>query len=230
MAKVVEGVGKTYDEAVKNGLDKIGLSENEVTIEIVKEPKKTFFSILEPRQVKVTITEKEIVKKTNENPEKRKEVVELNKDDLETIENKIRGFLNDYLSKLEVDLQIEMKYENGILYVSINGESSGLIIGHRGDTLEALQILVSAIANKGRQDYLKVIMDSENYREKRTNSLKELALRQANQVIKKRKSHTFEPMSAFERKAIHTALQDHPKVKTHSVGEEPYRKVVISLK
>lgn len=230
MAKVVEGIGKTYDEAVRNGLDKIGLSENEVTIEIVKEPKKTFFSILEPRQVKVTITEKENVKKTNENLEKRKEVVELDKDDLETIENKIRGFLNDYLSKLEVDLQIEMKYENGILYVSINGESSGLIIGHRGDTLEALQILVSAIANKGRQDYLKVIIDSENYREKRTNSLKELALRQANQVIKKRKSHTFEPMSAFERKAIHTALQDHPKVKTHSVGEEPYRKVVISLK
>jgi len=230
MAKVVEGVGKTYDEAVRNGLDKIGLSENEVTIEIIKEPKKTFFSILEPRQVKVTITEKEMVKKTNENPEKRKEIVELNKDDLEAIENKIRGFLNDYLSKLEVDLQIDMKYENGILYVSINGESSGLIIGHRGDTLEALQILVSAIANKGRQDYLKVIMDSENYREKRTNSLKELALRQANQVIKKRKSHTFEPMSAFERKAIHTALQDHAKVKTHSVGEEPYRKVVISLK
>lgn len=230
MAKVVEGVGKTYDEAVKNGLDKIGLSENEVTIEIVKEPKKTFFSILEPRQVKVTITEKESIKKTNENAEKRKEVVELDKDDLEMIENKIKGFLNDYLSKLEVDLQIEMKYENGILYVSINGESSGLIIGHRGDTLEALQILVSAIANKGRQDYLKVIIDSENYREKRTNSLKELALRQANQVIKKRKSHTFEPMSAFERKAIHTALQDHPKVKTHSVGEEPYRKVVISLK
>ena len=230
MAKVVEGVGKTYDEAVKNGLDKIGLSENEVTIEIVKEHKKTFFSILEPRQVKVTITEKEIIKKTNENPEKRKEIVELNKDDLEVIENKIRGFLNDYISKLEVELQIEMKYENGILYVSINGESSGLIIGHRGDTLEALQILVSAIANKGREEYLKVIIDSENYREKRTNSLKELALRQANQVIKKRKSHTFEPMSAFERKAIHTALQDHPKVKTHSVGEEPYRKVVISLK
>ena len=77
---------------------------------------------------------------------------------------------------------------------------------------------------------MKVIVDSENYREKRANSLKELALRQANQVIKKGKSHTFEPMSAFERKAIHTALQEHPKVKTHSVGEEPYRKVVISLK
>lgn len=230
MAKVVEGVGKTYDEAVQNGLDKIGLSKDEVTIEIIKEPKKTFFSILEPRQVKVTITEKEKVRKTNENPEKAKEIVPIDKNELEAIENKIRAFLNDYLEKLEVDLAVEMKYENGILYVSINGEASGLIIGHRGDTLEALQILVSAIANKGRQDYLKVIVDSENYRDKRANSLKELALRQANQVIKKGKSHTFEPMSAFERKAIHTALQDHSRVKTHSVGEEPYRKVVISLK
>lgn len=229
MAKVAEGVGKTYDEAVQNGLDKIGLSKDEVTIEIIKEPKKTFFSILEPRQVKVTITEKEKIK-ANENPQKAKEVVELDKDDLENVKNKIRGFLSEYLSKLEVDLSIDMKYEEGILFVSINGEASGLIIGHRGDTLESLQILVSAIANKGREDYLKVIVDSENYREKRANSLKELALRQANQVIKKGRSHTFEPMSAFERKAIHTALQDHPKVKTHSVGEEPYRKVVISLK
>ena len=230
MAKVVEGVGKTYDEAVKNGLDKIGLSKDEVTIEVVKEPKKTFFSILEPRQVKVTITEKEVVRKTNENQEKSKEIKPIDMDELEIIKNKIRAFLNEYLTKLDVDLTVDMKYENGILFISINGEASGLIIGHRGDTLEALQILVSAIANKGRTDYLKVIVDSENYREKRTNSLKELALRQANQVIKKRKSHTFEPMSAFERKAIHTALQDHPKVKTHSVGEEPYRKVVISLK
>lgn len=230
MAKVVEGIGKTYDEAVKDGLDRIGLSKDEVIIEVVKEPKKTFFSILEPRQVKVTITEKEVVKKTNENPEKRKEVVLLDNNELEEIKNKIKTFLDDYLAKLDVALEVEMNYENGILFVSINGEASGLIIGHRGETLEALQIVVSAIANKGREDFLKVIVDSENYREKRTNSLKELALRQANQVIKKRKSYTFEPMSAFERKAIHTALQDHPKVKTHSVGEEPYRKVVISLK
>ena len=230
MAKVVEGVGKTYDEAVKNGLDRIGLSKDEVIIEVVKEPKKTFFSILEPRQVKVTITEKEIAKKMNENPEKSKEIVLLDDNELDKIKNKIKDFLDDYLAKLDVDLEVDMKYENGILFVYINGEASGLIIGHRGETLEALQIVVSAIANKGREDFLKVIVDSENYREKRTNSLKELALRQANQVIKKRKSYTFEPMSAFERKAIHTALQDHPKVKTHSVGEEPYRKVVISLK
>ncbi len=230
MAKVVEGVGKTYDEAVKNGLDRIGLSKDEVIIEVVKEPKKTFFSILEPRQVKVTITEKEIAKKMNENPEKSKEIVLLDDNELDKIKNKIKDFLDDYLTKLDVDLEVDMKYENGILFVYINGEASGLIIGHRGETLEALQILVSAIANKGRTDFLKVIVDSENYREKRTNSLKELALRQANQVIKKRKSYTFEPMSSFERKAIHTALQDHPKVKTHSVGEEPYRKVVISLK
>lgn len=230
MAKVVEGIGKTYDEAVQNGLEKIGLKKEEVNIEIVKEPKKTFFSILEPRQVKVIVTEKEKNIKTNENPVKPKEFVEANKEDVEDAKNRIKSFLEDYFSKLGVTLNTEMKYENGILNVMIFGESSGLIIGHRGDTLEALQILISAIANKGKDVYIKVIVDSENYREKRMNSLKELAIRQANQVIKRRKSHTFEPMSAFERKAIHTALQDHPKVKTHSVGEEPYRKVVISLK
>ena len=101
MARVSEGIGKTYDEAVQDGLNKIGLSKNEVSIEIVKEPKKTFFSILEPRQVKVTITEKEKVK-TSENPQKVKEIVELDKDDLENVKNKIRGFLSEYLSKLEV--------------------------------------------------------------------------------------------------------------------------------
>lgn len=230
MAKVVEGIGKTYDEAVKNGLEKIGLKEEEVIIEIVREPKKTFFSILEPRQVKVNITEKEKSSKTNENAAKTKEIIEANIEDIEEAKIRIKGFLDEYFSKLGVTLNTEMKYENGILFVMIYGESSGLIIGHRGDTLEALQILVSAIANKGKEAYIKVIVDSENYREKRISSLKELAIRQANQVIKRGKSHTFEPMSAFERKAIHTALQDHPKVKTHSVGEEPYRKVVISLK
>ncbi len=229
MAKVVEGIGKTYDEAVQNALDQIGLNKEEVTIEIVKEPKKTFFSILEPRQVKVIVTEKEKNHRENEKVVK-KEVVLLGQEELEEVETKIKNFLKEYLNKLEVELQVETKYEDGILYVSINGEASGLIIGHRGDTLEALQVIVSTIANKGKENYIKVIVDSENYREKRTNSLKELAIRQANQVIKKRKSHTFEPMSAFERKAIHTALQNHPKVKTHSIGEEPYRKVVISLK
>lgn len=229
MAKVVEGVGKTYDEAVQNGLDKIGLSKDEVTIEIIKEPKKTFFSILEPRQVKVTITEKE-VSKTNEVPQKAREIIRLDENEVEEVKNKIKAFLDEYLKKLDVELSVAMNYENGILYVTINGEASGLIIGHRGDTLEALQVLLSAIANKDREKHVKIIVDSENYREKRANSLKELALRQANQVIKKRRSYTFEPMSAFERKAIHTALQDHSKVKTHSIGEEPYRKVVISLK
>lgn len=230
MAKVVEGIGKTYEEAVQNGLERIGLKKDEVTIEIVKEPKKTFFSILEPREVKIRMTEKEKTFKTNENPVKTKEYVEANIEDVEEAKNRIKSFLEAYFSKLEITLKTEMKYEDGILYVLLFGESSGLIIGHRGETLEALQILISSIANKGKDVYIRVIVDSENYREKRSNSLKELAIRQANQVIKRGKSHTFEPMSAFERKAIHTALQNHPKVKTHSIGEEPYRKVVISLK
>lgn len=230
MAKVVEGIGKTYDEAVQDGLDKIGLSKDEVIIEVVKEPKKTFFSILEHRQVKVTVTEKETNQKMSENRQKEKEIIPIDNNELEEIKSKIKGFLEEYFNNLGVTLETSIDFKDNMLFVSINGEASGLVIGHRGETLEAIQVLVSAIANKGRENYIKIIVDSENYREKRAKSLKELALRQANQVVKRGRSYTFEPMSAFERKAIHTALQDHPKVKTHSIGEEPYRKVVISLK
>ncbi len=230
MAKVAEGIGKTYDEAVQNGLNKIGLSKEEVTVEIVKEPKKTFFSILEPRQVKVIVTEKEQVKVKESKNEKAIESIELTATEKQEVEEKILCFLKEYLKRLEIDLAITIKEEKGVLVVSMNGESSGLIIGHRGETLEALQVLLSSIVNKGKEKHLKIIVDAENYRAKRVSSLKELALRQASQVVKRGKSHTFEPMSAFERKAIHTALQDHPKVKTHSIGEEPYRKVVISLR
>ena len=89
---------------------------------------------------------------------------------------------------------------------------------------------IEAVLNKNSDQRIRVIIDSENYREKRTNSLKGLALKEADIVVKKKKNFTFEPMTAFERKAIHTALQNHSKVTTYSVGEEPYRKVVISLK
>ena len=131
---------------------------------------------------------------------------------------------------MDISLNREISYKDGAMNVVLSGENSGLIIGHRGETLEALQVLLSAVVNKGIDQRIKIIIDSENYREKRVNSLKGLALREADGVVRKKRSYTFEPMTAFERKAIHTALQNHPKVTTHSVGEEPYRKVVISLK
>ena len=235
MAKVVESIGKTYDEALKSGLEQIGLTEDDVTIEIVKDAnqtKKSFFSILEPRQVKLLITEKTHSKSSFNSGEthEEKEIVELDEETIKTAEDKINQFLLDFYKNMGLDLKHEFKYEKGIIYITISGEGTGLIIGYRGETLEALQTFVGALINKDSASRIRLVFDSENYREKRANSLKGLALKEAEIVVRKRKSYTFEPMTAFERKAIHTALQNHPKVATHSVGEEPYRKVVISLK
>ena len=235
MAKVIESIGKTYDEALKNGLEQIGLTEDDVNIEIIKDAnqaKKSFFSILEPRQVKLLITEKTHTKSTQnaDNKHEEREIVELDEDTIKAAEEKIDRILNEFYKNIGLDLKHEFKYDKGIIYITISGEGTGLIIGYRGETLEALQTYVSAIVNKDSSTRVRLVFDSENYREKRANSLKGLALKEADIVVKKKKSYTFEPMTAFERKAIHTALQNHPKVTTHSVGEEPYRKVVISLK
>ncbi len=240
MAKVVESIGSTYDEALKNGLEQIGLTEDQVTIEIVKDAtagKKSFFSILEPRQVKLLITEKTSSKAKKQEkqeaiqePYKEKEIVELSPELQDIAKERIEKFLDEFVSTMDISLNREISYKDGAMNVVLSGENSGLIIGHRGETLEALQVLLSAVVNKGIDQRIKIIIDSENYREKRVNSLKGLALREADGVVRKKRSYTFEPMTAFERKAIHTALQNHPKVTTHSVGEEPYRKVVISLK
>ena len=233
MARVSEGIGKTYDEAVQDGLNKIGLSKNEVNIEIVREQKKTFFSILEPRQVKVIITEIEKAKpqeERNVHKKETREIVDPKEEDLADAIAKIDRFLKDYFEKLEIELNVVTKYEEHVLKVDINGEKAGLIIGYRGETLEALQVLISTIVNKGKEIHIKVLVDAENYRKKRAKTLEELALKIANTVVSKRKSFALEPMVAFERKVIHETLQNHPKVKTASTGDEPYRKVVISLK
>lgn len=228
MAKVAEGVGNTYDEAVKDALNKIGLEKNKVSIELIEEPKKRFFSILEHRIVKVRVTEiekveeKEIVKHT--------EIVEAPAEDIEAAKVKTTSFLEEYFKQMGLDLKIESKYEDKILKFDISGEKAGIVIGYRGENLDALQLLVSTIVNRKKENYVKVLLDVEGYRKKRVKTLEELAMKVAHTVISKRRSITLEPMVPFERRVIHTTLQNNPKVKTESVGMEPYRKVVISLK
>lgn len=245
MAKVVETIGSTYEEALKNGLEQIGLTEDEVNIEIVKDAtqaKKSFFSILEPRQVKLIISEKVSAKQANNEAKKQaikqyeeqknveKVIEELDDATISDATDKINSYLSKYFKAMELDLTQEVSYKDGYMFVTIKGDNTGLIIGHRGETLEALQVILSTVLNKDSDKRIRVIIDSENYREKRSNSLKGLALREADQVVRKKRNFTFEPMTAFERKAIHSALQNHPKVTTYSVGDEPYRKVVIALK
>ena len=231
MAKVAEGIGDNYEEAVKDALSKIGLTKEQVSVELIEEPKKRFFSILEHKQIKVRITEIEKVEnQKKENVGKTYEIKPAPKEDVEEAKRKIIEFLNEYFEKMGVSLNIETKYEDNILKVDITGEKAGLIIGYRGETLEALQLLVSTFVNRKKENYVKVLLDIEGYRNKRIKTLEELAVKVANTVVSKRKSVTLEPMVPFERRVIHTTLQNHPKVKTVSVGEEPYRKVVISLK
>lgn len=228
MAKVAEGIGKNYDEAVLDALSKVGLSKDKVSIEIVEEPKKRIFSILDPKQIKVRVTEIEQVE--NSEVEKKKEIKEISEDDAEIVKERVINFLNDYFSKLNLSLNINSHIEDNILKFDITGDNAGIAIGYRGETMEALQMIAATVGNKDVKNYVKIIIDIEGYRKKRIKALEELALKRANIVVAKRKSITLEPMNPFERKAIHNALQNHPKVKTASTGEEPYRKVVISLK
>lgn len=228
MAKIAEGVGNTYEEAVKDALSKIGLEKNQVSIELIEEPKKRFFSILEHRTVKVRVTELE---KAEENSSvKYTEIKEAPVEDVEAAKIKTTEFLTEYFEKMGIELKIESKYEDKLLKFNITGEKAGIIIGYRGENLEALQLLVSTLVNRKKENYVKVLLDVEGYRQKRVKTLEELAMKVAHTVISKRRSITLEPMVPFERRVIHTTLQNNPKVKTESIGVEPYRKVVVSLK
>lgn len=225
MAKVAEGIGKNYDEAVQDALSKVGLTKEEVIIEIVEEPKKRIFSILEHKQVKVKVIE-------SENNAKNKDVErkEFPAEEVEIVKNRVIDYLKGIFEEMSLELAINVKYVDGILNFEITGNNAGIIIGYRGDTLDALQLLATNVGNKGRTEYIKIIIDVENYRKKRVKALEELANRKAAIVVSKNRSITLEPMTPYERRIIHTTLQNHPKVKTSSTGEEPYRKVTISLR
>jgi spoIIIJ-associated protein len=225
MSKVAEGIGKNYDEAVEDALSKVGLTKEQVTIELIEEPKKRIFNILEHKQVKVKVVEKE--EKETIKKEIKKEFSEA---EVEEVRKRVYDYLEGIFKAMNLDLKISDKYDNGTINFEITGNNAGIIIGYRGDTLDALQLLATNAGNKGRTEYIRVVLDVENYRKKRVKALEELANRKAGIVIAKGRSITLEPMTPYERRIIHTTLQNHPKVKTSSTGEEPYRKVTISLK
>ncbi len=145
-------------------------------------------------------------------------------------DNKVLIFLNEITQKMGLEVTLEAEENEDIIYVDIEGKDSGTIIGKRGQTLDAIQYLTSLVANKGDGKYIKVVVDAENYRQKREKTLEQLANRLASKVTKSRKSVRLEPMNPYERKVIHATLQGNPEVTTRSEGEEPYRRVIIDLK
>ena len=213
--------GKTTNEAIENGLKTLGVTKKDVEIKVLEEEKKSFFDILAPRIVKVELILKEGKKDHRE--------VKVGEKDIEEAVNKTKDFLNDLKKELgNIEYAIEIKED--IIYIKIEGEKAADLIGYRGETLESIQNIISAIANKETSARVKIIVDILNYKEKRRNSLEILAKKVEKTVIKSGKPYRLEPMNAYERKIIHTALQESSEVTTNSVGEEPYRRVIVRKK
>lgn len=232
--KVYVFEGKTSTEAIENGLKELKVSKNKVDIKVLEqEDKRSFFSILTPRVVKVEMRLKENAeepKKSEKESTKREERSSDPIDNTENIKN-IKSFLDEFISKLpSKDLKYDILEEDGIIKINIDGEDTGYLIGYRGEVLNSLQTVVTNVVSKSSKEKAKIILNIGGYREKREKDLQNLASKIAGTVIRTKKSITLEPMSAYERKIIHTKLQDNEKVKTYSIGEEPYRKVVVSLK
>ncbi len=228
MSKSIIVEGKTTTEAIEKGLKQLNATKSMVEIKTIDEEKKrSFYSILAPRIVKIEMTLKETAEKTEKPIKRTKREINKNLDEIEKVAKKIKEF---FISILDKDYTCDVTIDNYCIYVKINGEDISHLIGYRGSTINALQTIASAIANKNTSSKIIVIVDVENYKEKREKTLEELAEKISERVIKTKKSVTLDPMSAYERKIIHMKLQDNDKVKTFSKGEEPHRRIVITLK
>lgn len=224
--------GKTSTEAIEKGLKELKLRKEDVEINILKDEKRSFFSILDPRIVKVEITKKEKIEKQEKKEEKvKKEKKAMSEDAINKAKENISSFLDVFLKQIsEEKLEYNIINDEFYITVEIQGENTNSLIGYRGETLNAIQTLLSSIANKGIEEKVRIILDVSGYKEKRKKVLEELADKISKTVIKTGKRVTLEPMPAYERKIIHSRLQNNKKVTTESVGEEPQRKIIVELK
>ena len=229
MSKSIIAEGKTTAEAVENGLKELKVSKNQVEVKVLEEEhKKSFFSILAPRVVKVELTLKENFRDEKNSIDKPKKEYEQNEDNIKDAKLKIEEFLNTFLKQIDSELEYTINIENYTIMINIIGKSASMLIGYRGETLNSMQTIISTIANNNINNRIKIILDIENYREKRAKVLESLAEKVSKTVLKTNKSITLEPMTAYERKIIHSKLQNNPNVETYSIGEGENRRVVIA--
>lgn len=206
MFEVVEKSGKTVQEAISLALEELNVDEDRVEIEVLDEGNKGIFGILGNKLARVRVTLKD------------------SKGDA------AKNFVEAVLEKMNVTASVDVQEDEESVLLSITGKDSGIIIGRRGETLDALQYLASLVVNKDRESYARVTVDIENYRKKREETLVKLSSRLAERVVRYRKKVTLEPMNPYERRIIHSSLQNNKYVETYSIGEEPNRRVVITLK
>ena len=226
MGKSIISEGKTTNEAIEKGLKELKLPRDMVEIKVLEnEDKRSFFSILAPRIVKVEMTVKE-----NKAEKKVKKDIHMSNEEQERATENLDKFLKEFVKELPEDTKYSIENTEKSINVNIINKDLGYLIGYRGETLYALQNILSAVASKGINGRIRVILDIEGYKEKREKTLEDLAEKVAKTVIKTRKSIKLEHMQAYERKIIHSKLQQNNKIETVSVGEEPHRRIVISLK
>lgn len=205
--KSIEVEGKTVEEALNKALSELKTVKEMVNIEVIDQGSKGLFNVIGVKPAKVRVS--------------------LKYDYIGEAHN----FLANTLKCMNIDAEINIEEENDTLHINLSGKNMGLLIGYRGETLDSIQYLVSLVVNKVHEiPHKRVILDTENYRSKREETLKGVAMKTANRVIKTKKSFKLEPMSPYERRIIHSALQANASVETHSEGEEPFRRVVIELK
>lgn len=230
MSNIYEG--KTTSEAIEKGLKDLNVKRNQVEIKVLEsDDKRSFFSILAPRIVKVEMKLKDSVNTKSSSVQEKKNRELPNNETLEKAKIIIEEFLKEFVSKLPTtDLEYRVKIENSDLLIDINGQDTGYLIGYRGAVLNSIQVILNNIVNKNLDEKVRILLNIGGYKEKREEDLKILANKIAGTVIKTRKSITLEPMTSYERKIIHSKLQENKKVETYSIGEEPNRRIVIALK
>ncbi|WDV45910.1 protein jag [Clostridiaceae bacterium M8S5] len=202
-------ISKTIESAIEEALLELQVERDDITYEVLDEPNKGFLGFIGSKDAKVKII--------------------VSNDPVD----KARTFLKDVLRKMNLNAVIEITRDKDDMNIEIKGDNPddmGVIIGKRGKTLDSIQYLVNLVVNRNRNNYLRIVVDTENYRKKRKETLEKLAMKMADKAKRYRKSIKLEPMNPYERRIIHSALQDDMSVNTYSEGKEPYRKVVIENK
>ena len=197
---------KNSEEAIRLACEELGIDRNDAEIEIISEGNKGLLGFIGNKNAIVKVTKKP------------------------GLEEMVYQFLEPIFKKMDIEADINIAQEEGQMTVRLSGDDIGIIIGRRGETLDALQYLLSLVINRKVSGYVRVILDVADYRQKREETLVRLANRVADKVIRTRKNLSLEPMNPYERRIIHSTLQNHKYVDTQSIGEEPNRKVVVRYK
>lgn len=204
----IEVTGKTVDDAITNALIQLETTSDQIEYEVIEKGSSGFLGIIGKQDAVIKVRKKSNLL-----------------DDTYEFLNKMFAAMN-----MEVKSEIDYNEENRTMNIDFSGDEMGILIGKRGQTLDSLQYLISLVVNKESDAYIKVKVDTEDYRERRKQTLENLAKNLSYKVKRTRRPVTLEPMNPYERRIIHSALQNDRYVETHSEGDAPYRKVVITLK